>query len=72
MREESLNQENYFLKEMIRTYYKPEIERLTAESTEWESKCYKYQDIIKEVREFLVHSSINIEDMERVDEIFGS
>lgn len=24
-----------------------EIERLTAESTEWESKCYKYQDIIE-------------------------
>lgn len=30
-----------------------EIERLTAESTEWESKCYKYQDIIKEVREYI-------------------
>ena len=26
-----------------------EIERLTAESTEWESKCYKYQDIIDEL-----------------------
>ena len=30
-----------------------EIERLTAESTEWESKCYKYQDIIEEVREYI-------------------
>lgn len=27
---------------------------------------------IEEAREFLVHSSISIEDMERVDEIFGS
>lgn len=26
-----------------------EIERLIAESTEWESKCYKYQDIINEL-----------------------
>lgn len=37
MREESLKQENQFLKEMIRTYYQPEIERLHS--------------IIKEVRE---------------------
>lgn len=27
---------------------------------------------IEEAREFLLHSSISIEDMERVDEIFGS
>lgn len=27
---------------------------------------------IEEARDFLVHSSISIEDMERVDEIFGS
>ena len=30
-----------------------EIERLTAESTEWESKCYKYQDIINELEKYL-------------------
>lgn len=30
-----------------------EIERLTAESTEWESKCYKYQDIINELEKWL-------------------
>ena len=30
-----------------------EIEILIAESTEWEYKCYKYQDIIKEVREYI-------------------
>lgn len=30
-----------------------EIERLTAESTEWESKCYKYQDIINELEKVL-------------------
>ena len=30
-----------------------EIERLTAESTEWESKCYKYQDIIDELEKWL-------------------
>ena len=28
MNNESLNQDNSFLKEMIRTYYQPEIERL--------------------------------------------
>lgn len=39
MSEESLKQENKFLKEMIRTYYQPEIERLKS--------------IIKEVRELL-------------------
>lgn len=31
-----------------------EIERLTAESTEWESKYYQLQDIIKEAREKLL------------------
>ena len=30
-----------------------EIEKLTAESTEWESKCYKYQDIINELENYL-------------------
>ena len=30
-----------------------EIERLTVESTEWESKCYKYQDIIDELEKWL-------------------
>ena len=30
-----------------------EIERLTVESTEWESKCYKYQDIITELEKIL-------------------
>ena len=30
-----------------------EIERLTAESTEWESKCYKYQDIIDELEKMI-------------------
>ena len=30
-----------------------EIERLTAESTEWESKCYKYQNIIDELEKYI-------------------
>lgn len=36
-----------------------EIERLTAESTEWESKCYKYQDIIDELEKYTIEQ-INI------------
>lgn len=35
-----------------------EIERLTAESTEWESKCYKYQDIIDTLEEWAKESAI--------------
>ena len=31
-----------------------EIERLTAESTEWKSKCYKYQDIINELEKSIL------------------
>lgn len=39
-------------------YYKmcekdKEIERLTAESTEWESKCYKYQDRIDKAIKYI-------------------
>ena len=36
-----------------------EIERLTAESTEWESKCYKYQDIINELDKLIEQYSKN-------------
>ena len=43
-----MNEENYFLKEMIRTYYKPEIERLRS--------------IIKEVRECVEHYAIENDD----------
>ena len=39
MSEESLKQENKFLKEMIRTYYQPEIEQLKS--------------IIKKVRKYI-------------------
>ena len=30
-----------------------EIEKLTAESTDWESKCYHYQDILNELEKDL-------------------
>ena len=37
--EEKLKQENNFLKEMIRTYYVPEIDRLTNIINELEEYC---------------------------------
>lgn len=41
-----------------------EIERLTAESTEWESKCYKYQDIINELEKWLEDQWLEWKDCE--------
>ena len=40
-----------------------EIERLTAESTEWESRCYKYQDIIDELEKWVKENNINDRDI---------
>lgn len=50
-----------------------EIERLTAESTEWESKCYKYQDIINELEKYLYNEYLEWKDSENqslVDKAF--
>lgn len=52
MRKEEMIKGLYDLSARI-TEQDKEIERLTAESTKWESKCYNYQDIIKEVRELV-------------------
>ena len=40
-----------------------EIERLNSESTEWESRCYKYQDIIDELEKWVKENNINDRDI---------
>lgn len=55
MNEKSLEQENNFLKEMIRTYYQPEIERLhniIKEVREWANKTIFYFDFEEEITKY--------------------
>lgn len=74
MNEKSLKQENNFLKEMIRTYYQPEIEELNSKvenlmtlyTTEREVK-EDYKAIIKEVRDYIENN--NIYSNKKIDDI---
>ena len=46
-----------------------EIEKLTAESTEWESKCYHYQDILNELEKEIENRLMTIPDDVCDDEV---